>query len=180
MRTSNLKPWIFSWLWQPQISHHGYLLGHENLKSQTIDIFVVVRTSNLRQVFKPLLTRRPIPSATKLAVGMTVVAALIYTNWTKQNSLRYTYNLSIKSKQVFKKLVCSLRYGEWDGRGMWHAWERREKCTRFWWESPKETDHSEDRGVDGIWMDLRETGCGSVERIQMTQDRDWLVRYLAS
>jgi len=32
---------------------------------------------------------------------------------------------------------------------MWHAWERREKCTRFWWESPKERDHSEDQGVDG-------------------------------
>jgi hypothetical protein len=26
---------------------------------------------------------------------------------------------------------------------MWHAWET------FWWESLKETDHSEDRGVDG-------------------------------
>jgi hypothetical protein len=25
----------------------------------------------------------------------------------------------------------------------------REKCTRFWWENPKERDHSEDRGVDG-------------------------------
>jgi hypothetical protein len=23
------------------------------------------------------------------------------------------------------------------------------KCTRFWWESPKEKDHSEDRCVDG-------------------------------
>jgi hypothetical protein len=30
---------------------------------------------------------------------------------------------------------------------MWHAWERREKCTRFWWESPKERDRWEDRGV---------------------------------
>jgi hypothetical protein len=30
---------------------------------------------------------------------------------------------------------------------MWHAWERREKCTRFWWESPKERDHFEDQGV---------------------------------
>jgi hypothetical protein len=43
---------------------------------------------------------------------------------------------------------------------MWHAWERREKCTKFWWESPKERGHSEDRGVDGIRMDLRESGWG--------------------
>jgi hypothetical protein len=32
---------------------------------------------------------------------------------------------------------------------MWHAWERTERCTRFWWESQKAKDHSEDRGVDG-------------------------------
>jgi hypothetical protein len=38
--------------------------------------------------------------------------------------------------------------GERGGQGMCHAWER-EKCrpTRFWWESPKERDHSEDQGV---------------------------------
>jgi hypothetical protein len=44
--------------------------------------------------------------------------------------------------------------GEWGGRGMWHvAWERRERCTRFWWESPKERDHSEDQGID-VRMEL--------------------------
>jgi hypothetical protein len=32
---------------------------------------------------------------------------------------------------------------------MWHARERTEKCTRFWWESPRERDHSEDQGVGG-------------------------------
>jgi hypothetical protein len=26
----------------------------------------------------------------------------------------------------------------------------RGKCTEFWWESPKETDHSEDQCVDGM------------------------------
>jgi hypothetical protein len=31
---------------------------------------------------------------------------------------------------------------------MWHTWKRREKCTRFWWESPKERDHSEDQRVN--------------------------------
>jgi hypothetical protein len=32
---------------------------------------------------------------------------------------------------------------------MWHAWERREKCTKFWWESPKDRDHWEDQGIGG-------------------------------
>jgi hypothetical protein len=32
---------------------------------------------------------------------------------------------------------------------MWHACDRREICTRFWWESPKERDCSEDQGVGG-------------------------------
>jgi hypothetical protein len=32
---------------------------------------------------------------------------------------------------------------------MWHAWERREMCTRFSRESPKERDHWEHQGIDG-------------------------------
>jgi hypothetical protein len=39
---------------------------------------------------------------------------------------------------------------------MWHAWERREKCTRFWQESLKERDHWEDQGVVGGWD---QSGC---------------------
>jgi hypothetical protein len=42
---------------------------------------------------------------------------------------------------------------------MWHAWERTEKCTRFWWQSPKE-------------MDLREIDLGGVDCIRLSQDRD--------
>jgi hypothetical protein len=56
---------------------------------------------------------------------------------------------------------------------MWHAWERRERCTRFWWESPKEGDHSEDQGVGGTmgseWILGRLAGGGW---IQLAQDRD--------
>jgi hypothetical protein len=31
---------------------------------------------------------------------------------------------------------------------MWHAKERKGKCTEFWWESQKERDHLEDQGID--------------------------------
>jgi hypothetical protein len=39
--------------------------------------------------------------------------------------------------------------GERGGWGMWHARERRENCTRFWWESSKERNHLKDQGLDG-------------------------------
>jgi hypothetical protein len=42
-----------------------------------------------------------------------------------------------------------IRHGGCGGQGLWNAYERREKCTRFWWESQKERDHSKDQGVDG-------------------------------
>jgi hypothetical protein len=32
---------------------------------------------------------------------------------------------------------------------MWHAWERTEKCTRFWLECPNERYHLEDQGIGG-------------------------------
>jgi hypothetical protein len=32
---------------------------------------------------------------------------------------------------------------------MWHAWGKKEKYfERFWWERPKERDHSKYRGLD--------------------------------
>jgi hypothetical protein len=48
---------------------------------------------------------------------------------------------------------------------MWHAWESREKCKRFWWENPKERDHLKDQGADGKmgleWISGRlAKGCG--------------------
>jgi hypothetical protein len=47
------------------------------------------------------------------------------------------------------KEFSNINQGKWDGRGMWYAWERTEKCTEVRWKIPKERDHSEDRGVDG-------------------------------
>jgi alpha-glucosidase (family GH31 glycosyl hydrolase) len=56
------------------------------------------------------------------------------------------------------------------GADMWHTWERRGMCTGFWWEQQKERDHLEDQGIDGIRMDLMETGWGSVKWTQLAQD----------
>jgi hypothetical protein len=59
---------------------------------------------------------------------------------------------------------------------MWHAWERRRKCTRFWWGSQKERPLGRPRckWEDGIRMEI---GWESVEWIQFAQDRDrwWAV-----
>jgi hypothetical protein len=59
---------------------------------------------------------------------------------------------------------------------MWHAWEWGETCTGFWWESPKEKDHFEDKGVDGRmgskWTLGRLLGGRGVEWIHLAQDRD--------
>jgi hypothetical protein len=44
---------------------------------------------------------------------------------------------------------------------MWHAWESREKCTRFWWESPKERrpiERPRGRWKDEIRIDIRDIG----------------------
>jgi hypothetical protein len=31
---------------------------------------------------------------------------------------------------------------------MWQAWDRREKCTRFWWDIPKERGYSDARKTE--------------------------------
>jgi hypothetical protein len=55
---------------------------------------------------------------------------------------------------------------------MWHAWERREKCTRFWWESLKEPfRRPRHRWEDGIRMDLGEIGWKVMKWIQLAQNR---------
>jgi hypothetical protein len=58
---------------------------------------------------------------------------------------------------------------------MWHAWERREKCTRFLVGKPegkRPLGRPRRRWEDGIRMDLREIGLGDVDWIRLTQDRD--------
>jgi hypothetical protein len=56
---------------------------------------------------------------------------------------------------------------------MWHAWERN--MYRVLMEKPegnRPLGRPRRRWEDGFRMDLRETGWGSVEWIQLLQDRD--------
>jgi hypothetical protein len=58
---------------------------------------------------------------------------------------------------------------------MWHARDRREKRTRFWWESPKERDHLEDQGVGekmGSQWILGRLAWGGVDWIRLALYRD--------
>jgi hypothetical protein len=38
--------------------------------------------------------------------------------------------------------------------------EEERKYKKFWQESPKERDHSKERGIDGVRMSLRQIGWG--------------------
>jgi hypothetical protein len=55
---------------------------------------------------------------------------------------------------------------------MWHAWERQKSVQGFGGETPKETDHSEERGVDGrMGSEWILDWLRGVEWIQLAQDR---------
>jgi hypothetical protein len=49
------------------------------------------------------------------------------------------------------------------------TWEGRRKRTGFWWKKPEGRPRC--RWEDRIRMAVRETGWGSIERIQLAQDR---------
>jgi hypothetical protein len=57
---------------------------------------------------------------------------------------------------------------------MWHAWEGRENCTRFWWEAKgkRPLGRPRRRWEDEIRMDVRDIGFGGVNWIRLAQDRD--------
>jgi hypothetical protein len=58
---------------------------------------------------------------------------------------------------------------------MWHTWERRGNCTVFWWGKPegkRPLGRPRSRWENGMRKDLRGMGWGSVEWIQLVQDRD--------
>jgi hypothetical protein len=65
--------------------------------------------------------------------------------------------------------------GECGEQSKWNAWEKREECTRFWWESPRNRAHSEDQGLGGRIVSEWILGrlAGGFEWTRLAQDRDW-------
>jgi hypothetical protein len=60
---------------------------------------------------------------------------------------------------------------------MWHAWERGETCTGFWWEITMEKNNLEGQGIDGRMGSKQTLGRlvgerGVEEWIHLAQDRD--------
>jgi hypothetical protein len=57
---------------------------------------------------------------------------------------------------------------------MWHAWERRENCSKFLVGKPegkRPLGRPGHRWEDNIRMDLKGIGLGSVDWIRLAQDR---------
>jgi hypothetical protein len=54
---------------------------------------------------------------------------------------------------------------------MWYARERREMCTGFWWEIPREKplESPRRRWEYGVKLDLREIGWGGVGWIHLAK-----------
>jgi hypothetical protein len=63
--------------------------------------------------------------------------------------LRKLHNEGLRNLYSSPVIIRQVKSRRMRWAGMWHAWERREKCTRFLWESPKERDRWEDQGVGG-------------------------------
>jgi hypothetical protein len=64
--------------------------------------------------------------------------------------------------------------GEWGGQGIWHAWERNVYRVLVGKpERKRPLGRRKRRWEEGIRMDLREIGWGSVQWIQLAQDRGW-------
>jgi hypothetical protein len=60
---------------------------------------------------------------------------------------------------------------------MSYVWRRGEVCLEFWWGNLRERDYWGDSGIDervNIKMDVQELGCGGMDWIELTQNRDKL------
>jgi PAS domain-containing protein len=62
---------------------------------------------------------------------------------------RKLHNVELHKLYSYQNIIRQIKSRRKGGRGIWHAWERREKCTGFWWKSLKERDHLEVESVEG-------------------------------
>jgi hypothetical protein len=59
---------------------------------------------------------------------------------------RKLHNEDLHNSYSFPDIIRQVKANEVSGACSTHG---REKCTRFWWESPKERDNLKDQGVGG-------------------------------
>jgi hypothetical protein len=110
--------------------------------------------------------------------------------WLRKNQVQFTDSLRIFLLMwipLMSFIICThsqisldkSRQGGLGGRDVWHAWERRGKCTGFCWESQRDRDRLEDQEVNGRveseWILGRLAGGVCVDWIRLAQDRyRWL------
>jgi hypothetical protein len=75
---------------------------------------------------------------------------------------RKLHNVELHKLYYYQNIIRQIKSRRKGGRGIWHAWERRVKCTGFWWKSLKERERPlgrrKRRGEDEIRMDLGDIG----------------------
>jgi hypothetical protein len=95
---------------------------------------LILREENILRVFENRVVRRIFGPKSDEVTG----------DWRKLHS----EELMICKLTHPQVVLCRASQEEWGGQCMWHTWVRTKNYTIFRWESPKERDHSEDRGVD--------------------------------
>jgi hypothetical protein len=136
-----------------------------------------------------LLSSHPLSMNANVNTYKTILIFVLYGCETVSLTLREVHRLRVFEKRVLRRIFGLKRdevTGEWRklhsqvlhnlhsspktiryitsrrmrwARYMAHMGEEK-KCARFWWERPKERDHSEEKGVDGFtWLRIVVADC---------------------
>ena len=87
---------------------------------------------------------------------------------------RKLHNVELRDQYCSPYFIGWIIQSQWDGRGMWHAWEKAEMHIGIWWGHVRGRDHLLDLGVGGsvILKWISKKGDGGVSGIHLVQNRD--------